>query len=135
MRDIATRLKWLESCAPGDVRAEWLRIKGTPPPLVPTSLLRQLTAYAVQEKRWRGLPAATRRTLHAPSDQAAVRTLAVRPGTRLVRSWNGQTVSVLATETGFLWNDQSYRSLSQIAREVTGARWSGPRFFGLNEHG
>jgi hypothetical protein len=55
----------------------------------------------------------------------------LRPGTRLVRSWNGTGYSVLVTEGGFLFEDQTYRSLSHIARAITGARWSGPRFFGL----
>jgi hypothetical protein len=50
---------------------------------------------------------------------------------RLVRSWHGRTISVLVGEGGFMFEDRTYRSLSRIAREVTGAAWSGPRFFGL----
>jgi hypothetical protein len=56
------------------------------------------------------------------------------PGTRLIREWNGRTIAVEVRDDGFVWNDQSYRSLSQIAREVTGAHWSGPRFFGQHRH-
>ncbi len=56
-------------------------------------------------------------------------------GARLVREWNGQTIIVEALEKGFQWDDRHYTSLSAIAREVTGAHWSGPRFFGLNSHG
>ena len=53
------------------------------------------------------------------------------PGTRLVREWNGKTHHVDVVDSGFVWNGASHRSLSAIAREITGARWSGPRFFGL----
>jgi hypothetical protein len=52
-------------------------------------------------------------------------------GARLVRQWHGKTHTVDAVEGGFLWNGDRYRSLSAVAREITGARWSGPRFFGL----
>jgi hypothetical protein len=55
----------------------------------------------------------------------------LKPGTRLVRSWHGRTISVLVSEAGYVFEDRTYRSLSRIAREVTGAAWSGPRFFGL----
>lgn len=55
------------------------------------------------------------------------------PGTRLIREWQGVTHEVVIEEKGFRWQKQHYRSLSHIAREITGARWSGPRFFGLKE--
>ena len=54
-----------------------------------------------------------------------------KPGTRLVREWHGVTYEVMVTDSGYLWQDQVYRSLTAIAREITGANWSGPRFFGL----
>lgn len=53
------------------------------------------------------------------------------PGARLIRDWNGTTHVVDVTETGYLYGGVTYRSLSVIARTITGARWSGPRFFGL----
>jgi hypothetical protein len=52
-------------------------------------------------------------------------------GSRLVREWHGRSHTVEVTERGFLYGDQHYRSLSEVARAITGARWSGPRFFGL----
>ena len=55
----------------------------------------------------------------------------LRAGTRLVREWNGRTISVEVVDDHFVWNDAPYRSLSEIARAVTGTRWSGPRFFGI----
>jgi len=57
------------------------------------------------------------------------------PGIRLIREWNGQTISVDVMEDGFAYADRTWRSLSEIARQVTGAHWSGPRFFGLTSHG
>lgn len=56
---------------------------------------------------------------------------ALAPGGRLIREWNGATHTVDVTEDGFVWNGVQYRSLSAIARTITGTRWSGPRFFGL----
>jgi hypothetical protein len=55
-----------------------------------------------------------------------------QPGTRLVREWNGRTYTVMITEDGFAYNGMTYGSLTKIARIITGAHWSGPRFFGLN---
>lgn len=61
----------------------------------------------------------------------AVSRAAMKPGTRLVREWNGRTHHVEVVADGFVWNGKTHRSLSVIAREITGAQWSGPRFFGL----
>jgi hypothetical protein len=55
----------------------------------------------------------------------------MKPGLRLVREWRGETHTVLVLEDGFEWNGNRRRSLSAIAREITGTHWSGPRFFGL----
>lgn len=55
----------------------------------------------------------------------------IRAGSRLVREWNGRTHTVTVEEEGFTYAGRNYRSLSAIAREIIGARWSGPRFFGL----
>jgi len=55
----------------------------------------------------------------------------LKPGSQLVRVWNGRTHYVEVVDNGFIWNDQRFRSLTAIAYKITGARWSGPRFFGL----
>ena len=57
----------------------------------------------------------------------------MKPGTRLVREWRGVTRTVLVHADGVEWNQRRYKSLTVIAREITGARWSGPRFFGLRK--
>lgn len=62
---------------------------------------------------------------------AAKQKVHCQPGTRLIREWQGQTHEVLVGNDGYLWRDQRYKSLSRIATEITGVKWSGPRFFGL----
>lgn len=85
-----------------------------------------------------GLSAATKRqlaelaqTMATKSDLAKARKVTLKPGARLVRAWGGETHEVLVVEDGFLWQGKTWRSLSVIAREMTGTHWSGPRFFGL----
>lgn len=69
------------------------------------------------------------------SRPSSLRQVTLATGTRLVREWNGRTISVDVVSDGFVWNDVRYRSLSEIARTVTGTRWSGPRFFGIAGRG
>lgn len=111
----------------------------TSAPKLPTSLLRRLLAYRIQERRLGALPATVVRELKraGQGDQTPSRRQAVplTPGARLVREWNGQTIVVEVRSDGFWWNERTWRSLSQIARAVTGAHWSGPRFFGLTRNG
>lgn len=96
-------------------------------------------AWKIQENRLGGLGAAVKRqiadlarTMETKSDLAKPRAVTPKPGARLLRTWNGVTHDVLVVEAGFLWAGKTWRSLSVIAREITGTRWSGPRFFGLN---
>jgi Protein of unknown function (DUF2924) len=103
---------------------------------VPTSMSqpmqRRFLAFELQAKAEGGLPAAIRARLDliaAGEERAATPTL--QPGARLLREWNGTTHVVDVLPEGFLWNGRRHRSLSAIARAITGARWSGPRFFGL----
>ncbi len=109
-----------------------------PPKSLSRDLLLRGITYKIQERALGGLSKSVLRKLtgagpDATSDdhrRAAPRT-AVKPGTRLVREWNGQTHTVLVHADGVEWRDKRYRSLSVVAREITGAHWSGPRFFGL----
>lgn len=91
--------------------------------------LRRFLAFEVQAKRGGGLPKAVVETLMLPQMRKPTARLA--PGARLLREWNGVTHIVEVTPDGYQWNGLSHRSLSAIARSITGARWSGPRFFGL----
>ena len=99
-----------------------------------------MLAQRLQEKRHGRLPLLVVRELERAGacsvvPQQTQKKVVLTPGTRLIREWNGRTIAVEVREDGFLWDERVYRSLSQIAREVTGAHWSGPRFFGLNRRG
>jgi len=109
-------------------------------PRVPLRLLQRVYAQLLQEQELGGLPACTLKELGSISLEAGKGRAALPPpprqvmlsaGTRLVREWNGRTINVDVLGEGYVWNDQRYGSLSEIARAVTGTRWSGPRFFGV----
>ena len=127
----------LHALTPVQLRQSWSNISGLNLPHASPSLLRHLIAQQLQEKTLGKLPAYIERELDrlGGNSNATVPTLPRRgpilPGTRFVREWNSNTIAVTATESGFEWDSDIYRSLSEIARKVTGAHWSGPRFFGL----
>lgn len=97
--------------------------------------MRHALAYAMQEKAFGKLGRRIARQIAEPSVEPVRQRIATRPGMQLVRSWNDRTISVQVLEEGFLFEERTYRSLSAIAREITGVQWSGPRFFGLDSHG
>lgn len=135
--DIAAELVRLEALTNFELRAEWRLLHHTQPPksLSRDLLLRGIT-YKIQERAFGGLTNSALRkltvtvseTTSAEKRRAAPSTV-VKPGTRLVREWNGQTHTVLVQSDGVKWRGKRYRSLSVVAREITGAHWSGPRFF------
>jgi hypothetical protein len=110
-----------------------------PPAKLRSSLIIQPIAYRLQEKALGGLKPATLRLLERIADDAtAGRPVSTTPakihtttGTVLMREWHGKKHQVTVMEDGFLYRAKRFRSLSQIARAITGARWSGPLFFGL----
>lgn len=134
---LEAELKSLATLSPVQLRQSWLDLFGVNLPHASPSLLRHLIAHQLQEKAVGKLPTYIERELIrlGGSNDATAPTLPRRgpilPGTRFVREWNGKTIAVTATEGGFQWDSDTYRSLSEIARKVTGAHWSGPRFFGL----
>jgi hypothetical protein len=101
-------------------------------------LLELAAAYEIQELAFGGLKPDIRKALTDGSlcsiDRVSARRAKnriIKPGTRLVREWNGRTHLVEAVDSGFVWNGKLHRSLSTIAKAITGAHWSGPRFFGI----
>lgn len=97
------------------------------------NFLRGNLAWATQAAAQGHDPVALRKSLVAKAQKATRRKYPrYKPGTRLIREWQGVTCEVTIKEKGYTWNGMHYRSLSHIAREITGTRWSGPRFFGLN---
>ncbi|MFT5182040.1 MAG: hypothetical protein ACI8S3_001927 [Alphaproteobacteria bacterium] len=120
----------------------WTAAYGRPPPKgLSRRLLEYAAAYHVQAQAYGGPSPAQRGKLRrvivpnnsetSGSKPKAEVSKASSPGTRLVREWHGRTYTVDVLEKGFVCDGQRYRSLSEIARAITGARWSGPRFFGL----
>ena len=142
MTRLEKELAGLATSSPVQLRERWEVGGAESAPLVPTTLLRRLLAQRLQEKRHGGLPLLVVRELERVAATAGS-PVVVQPqpkvsltaGTRLIREWNGQTIAVEVTDAGFVWKDRVWRSLSEIAREVTGAHWSGPRFFGLKRRG
>lgn len=135
---IDAELKTLVAMSPVQLRQSFLDLSGVDMPHASPSLLRHLIAHQLQEKALGKLPSCIERELDKLGGNKDVtapttsRRGPIQPGTRFVREWNGRTIAVTATEGGFEWDSDTYRSLSEIARKVTGAHWSGPRFFGLN---
>ena len=128
MAGLDERLAALANMKPAALRQEWERAYGMPAPRISVALLRMGIAYRLQEKAHGGLSRSSTIALTTSSDRGR----AIKPGTRLVRSWMGRSITVEVVENGFVFDDQQYSSLSAIAREVTGTNWSGPRFFGLD---
>ena len=134
---LATRMAALPSMTAAQLRAEWQRVVGSPSPAAyGKNLLARGIAYHLQAAVHGGLSSKAARQLR----QAQARTAQglrvppaprLRQGTMLARDWQGRTHHVLVLEEGYSYQDRRYRSLSAIAFEITGARWSGPRFFGL----
>lgn len=135
-----------------ELAVPWQRRWRRPPPKgLSRRLLEYNAAWLLQAEAQGGLTAATRRRLDAlgragrgngdcaeddrrqagKTDRMTPRRK-LCPGSRLVRQWQGRSHVVEVIEGGFTYEGRSYTSLTAIAREITGARWSGPRFFGLN---
>jgi Protein of unknown function (DUF2924) len=106
---------------------------------LPRDLTTRLLSHALQERTHGELKKTLARQLDASIEACASNDLdlsndRLRLGTRLVRGWGGQSHEVTVMERGFAYRGRSYRSLSEVARVITGVRWSGPRFFGTRTH-
>lgn len=125
------------------LHAEWRRLhRAPPPPTLSRDLLLRGIAYKLQEAALGGLPPAARRKLAAWSQDAEAEKRSGNPtapavhlksGATLLRAWHGQTHTVQVLEDGYEHQGKRYASLSHIAKTITGAHWSGPRFFGLTK--
>ena len=111
-----------------DLRTEWQRRYGPPPRHRAVDLLRRVLAWRIQTDVLGGLDAPTRRMLEV--EHGEIKAAAV-PGMRLAREWAGKTHEVVVIESGIIYEGRKYASLSEVARHITGAHWSGPRFFGV----
>lgn len=120
------------------LRSCWNEAFGLPPPTrTSRELLLRALAYHVQVQTSGGLRPATRRRLAQAAEEIASGAVPspppvqVKPGTRLLREWQGVTHEVIVVEDGVQYRGKTWPSLSAVAREITGTRWSGPLFFGL----
>jgi hypothetical protein len=127
------------------LRRQWrAHLGGEPPAHLPRWLLIRVLAYRLQADAFGGLDKAIRRMLRFNKDEKVAASfdrrrpetrdgVSLRAGALLVREWKGKLERVMVLEEGFAWNGQTFGSLSQIARAITGTNWNGHRFFGLRQ--
>ena len=139
---ILARLAALKSMSVNDLKAEWQALFNAPAPNNSRTFLEARLAYRIQELTYGGPDKQTRRLLDLLADEvegtltrkaqiADPRNPVV--GTKLIREWDGTAHTVTVLKDGFDWGGQRYKSLSAVARAITGTRWNGYRFFGLRE--
>lgn len=140
---IPARLAALKTMPMPDLKAEWRRLFETEPPQFNRRALENRIAYRIQELAYGGLKPETLKRLEAlgdlyDSDNVTTRRIRhdARPvvGTRLIREYQGVEYTVTVLADGYEWQGRPYRSLSAIARAVTGTRWNGLTFFGVKRH-
>jgi len=137
-RRVYITLDRLADMTADELKAEWARRYAAPTPNLSPDLLRLGIAYRLQEQRLGGVSRSTKtilRQLAAPPkdgvrNDPSPRKLTI--GTRLVRDWHGIGHTVTVLENGFEYDGQQWRSLTAIAKAITGSHWNGPRFFGLS---
>lgn len=137
---LSDRLADLAGLSLADLRLEWRRLYRAEPPRLSRDLVMRAISYRLQEIAHGGLSKVTQRRLatltmefEAGGRIAPPPGPRVRPGSRLVREWHGRIHTVCVTDDGFEFQGKAYRSLTKIAFDITGAQWSGPRFFGLTK--
>jgi hypothetical protein len=138
MTSLSALLSSLADMGVDDLRAVWRDRFGDPPPVRSGDLLRRALAERLQEEAFGPDPelAQQLRKLSArvrPGSKPRLQTAHYQPGSLLVREWDGVRHEVVVEAGGYRWRDTHFKSLSAIAREITGVRWNGPRFFGLRD--
>ena len=136
---LSSEIAALATMTYAELHLAWRRhYRAVPPKKMSRDILELGVAWKIQENKLGGLGAAVKRqitelarTIDEKTDLAKPRAISLKSGSRLLRAWEGVTHEVLVVEDGFLWAGRTWRSLSAIARAITGTRWSGPRFFGL----
>ena len=139
---LLARLAALKAMSVRELKADWAKLFGTEAPNNSRPFLEQRLAYRIQELTFGGLSKPARQLLDALADEVEgkkVRKSVISDprnpviGTRLVREWNGVEHVITVLRDGFDWQGQRYKTLSAIARKITGTQWNGYRFFGLRE--
>jgi len=131
-------LSQIQTSNVGTLRQFWRQRWGEPPNIRAGDVLRRAAAERLQEEAYgadvelhKELEKLARR--HRPGQKPKVAAPAYQAGTAVTREWQGVRHEVTVVAGGYLWNGQRHASLSKIARQITGVRWNGPRFFGLRE--
>ena len=132
---IRKEVEFLSAASRQELLLRWEKLNGCPAPDgLSTSLLRRGVIYDEQAKHYGGLSPAHRKTLlQIAASKTAAPPASMKAGARLVREWNGIAHTVDIVENGFRYREKAYASLTAIAKEITGAHWSGPRFFGIKD--
>ena len=140
---IPARLAALKTTPTPDLKQQWRDLFDSEPPPFNRRYLESRLAYRIQELAYGGLKPETARRLQELGDDVETETAQGRRrrqeglpivGTRLIREWQGVEHLVTVTAQGFEWQGRPYKSLSAIARAITGTRWNGWTFFGLKNH-
>jgi len=133
--DVQARRLELEDLDRTGLRVAWIKIFETAAPrYLSMTFMRKAIIYEEQCQHFGGLSPALKRALKTAADGKPVTSASVaacKPGTQLIREWNGKVFSVEVKEDGYVLDGTRFKSLSAIALEITGTSWSGPRFFGL----
>jgi hypothetical protein len=130
----AAKVAAIEAMSARERRAEWERLTGTPaPPAFSAGLLARALAWEVQTRAAGGLSKAEVRRITGFGSSGRIDPASggILPGTWLSRTWRGEVHQVIVLDNSFEYRGRRYTSLSEIAKEITGTHWSGPRFFGL----
>jgi hypothetical protein len=138
-REVEAELERLPDTRIAELRIRYHQLFRTEPPKAfGPDLLRRTIAYRIQENVYGGLSKQTRRLLdrlvkeyRAKPDSKITLPRRIKAGSVIVREWQGITHRVIVLDDGFAWQGKTWASLSEIARQITGTRWNGPRFFGL----
>ncbi|MGN6358141.1 MAG: DUF2924 domain-containing protein [Novosphingobium sp.] len=135
MTILNAQLAAIEAMSSRERKAEWQRRTGTiAPPAFGAGLLARALAHELQVRAFGSLAKADQRRLARAGTLGKTEPIGegLKPGTWLSRTWHGEVHQVVVLENGFEYQGHRFRSLSEIANRITGTRWSGPRFFGLN---
>ncbi len=135
---IETELGTLETLTHAELKLHYTELTNEPPPKrIRRKLLTLAVAYEIQRKAHRALVERAHRRLEAigaatsPEGCSRLPHKSLAPGGRLVREWHGKTYEVYVADNGVYWDGAHYRSLSAVAKAITGVNWNGPAFFGL----
>ena len=140
--DVLGRLAALKDTPTAELKQQWRELFGKEPPAFNRPYLVSRLTYRIQELAYGGLRPETRTRLEALGEQLDGGNVVLRriradgrplPGTRLLREWHGVEHAVTVLADGFDWEGRPYKSLSAIARAITGTRWNGWTFFGLRQ--